>query len=101
MSGGSFNYLCDRDAVDLIHDDRDLVVMRKALAEYPHAAQAVALTDRALAHLAVIRTHLDALAAMRRDLYDVHHAVEWHRSADVSEDAVTRALAAFNTRPAE
>lgn len=96
MSGGSFNYVADRATADLLIDDRDLVAVRDVLARYPDSERAVARVDAILCMLAAVRRTVATIDLLRAEVYDVLHAVEWHHSADVGEDAVARALAALN-----
>lgn len=104
MSGGSFNYLCNRETEDLLDLGGDeLLAMRAELAERPDGALAVAMIDSLVATLSSLRADREAFRqrcadvdVSRRELNAVFHAVEWWRSADWGEDRVIAALAKLN-----
>ena len=102
MSGGNFNYL---DRIAYAELDRivarvyDIEDMAKTLATYDGArpAAAAAMT-RDVAH--AIRELERRITPVVNALAHVWHAVEWHQSADWSEQQVHAALATmFPTLP--
>lgn len=89
MSGGSYDYLCVKEADDLFADASQLQRMADRLAGLGWAEDVAKDTYDLLAIITTQRTRVDA--AMRR-LRDVFHAVEWWDSMDWSEDQVRQAL---------
>ena len=86
MSGGSFNYLCYRDAGDLLSGghDEDLVSMITFLKG--HGCKDVATSSQLL--LDDIRdARLKILDGLEK-LNDVWHSVEWYMSGDSGKDEV-------------
>lgn len=95
MSGGSFNYLdrvCYGDLHDIAARLSDIEDMAEALGEYDgdRAALAQAMTHAIAWQMRSLERTVTAVA---RSMVHVWHAVEWHRSADWSEDQVHAALA--------
>jgi hypothetical protein len=81
MSGGSFNYLCDREAVELpnrTHELQDMVWGLRARNYEPEARE----TETILEQINLFQQTLEARAA---DLRKVWKAVEWESSGDWSE----------------
>ena len=90
MSGGSFNYLCYRDAGDLLSGghDEDLVSMITFLKG--HGCKDVATSSQLL--LDDIRdARLKILDGLEK-LNDVWHSVEWYMSGDSGKDEVQEAV---------
>ena len=92
MSGGSYNYLCDKarwgEVVDI---PADLDEMAERLAGLPYAAKAAADTA------AVIET-LRTAQEQAKELADVWHAIEWWDSNDWGEDQAAKVIAGYETR---
>jgi hypothetical protein len=92
MSGGSFNYLCFREAGDIFGHEDDLAEMAAELAALGHQAQDVATRTRALIDR---RDEInDEIAALK----DVWQAVEWWRSCDRSREDVFIAIGRYRER---
>lgn len=98
MSGGSYNYLCTKDAGDLVgyQGEGDLVHMAERLAGLGYAEDAA---KDAYDLLAMVRTQRARIDAALKRLYEVFYAVEWWDSADRSEDDVKEALAKYRGEP--
>jgi len=103
VSGGSFNYLCDKRGGDLRAAVADVRAMRDELVAF----------DTVPGLAAALRTFDDLLRMIDRDdpmdaaaerLRGVMKAVEWWRSSDWSAESVREALAEFgalSAAPAE
>lgn len=93
MSGGSFNYLCHKDASDLLQgslcDAEDMVDALAALGYAPDAAQETA------ALIAEVRAADARINAKLDRLQGVWRAMEWWRSCDSDEAALRAALAEY------
>lgn len=76
MSGGSYDYLCNRDSSDIDERVTDLERMADRLAEL-------------MQRIRQYQVHTDVIIAR---LVKVWKAVEWWDSGDWSEDAVRKAL---------
>ena len=94
MSGGSFNYLCYRDASQLLsgESDGELQAMADKLAELEYAADASKETRELIL---VLRQTKDRVENYISRLRDIWHAVEWWESGDSSEDDVKENLAKY------
>jgi hypothetical protein len=93
MSGGSFNYLCDRyDAAGLLDGMRDLEAMSDRLAELGYANDAASETRELLLNLRVMEMRCEV--AIKR-LRDVWRAVEWFDSCDWGEGSIGEALSTY------
>ena len=93
MSGGSYNYLCHRDAGDVLDGQgaEDLVAMRDALRGLGFL-DAAGQTDAVIATIAEARQ----LVELRMEtLRDVWKAVEWHDSNDWGPERIDDAIAAY------
>lgn len=93
MSGGSYNYLCDAQDLEDLHNRRhDLRDMADRLAGLGYAQDAAAETEELL----VLFQQWEIRASVRlKRLADVWKAIEWWDSCDSSEDRVREALAAY------
>jgi hypothetical protein len=91
MSGGSFDYLCDRSADELL---TALPTMRRMAAALTEAGAGDAALETEALVLAVEHA-LRQIEARRRRLDRVWHAIEWWKSGDWSEDQFRAALAAY------
>lgn len=85
MSGGSFNYLCHKDAEGIMASGMsDLRDMAEALADLGHYAKDPAeRTATLLARIEEVQRELDAEV---QTLAPVWHALEWWRSCDWGSD---------------
>lgn len=94
MSGGSFNYLCFKDAEDIFgySGREELRRMVEELQAMPGAEDVAA--DAATA-LAIVDYQTLRLQAHLDHLHEVFKAVEWWRSCDYGEDDVKEAIAAY------
>jgi hypothetical protein len=91
VSGGSFNYLCHRDASDVFTDD-ELRRMAAALSELGYSAKEPAERTMALLRKREeIQQEIDALR-------DVWQAVEWRESCDWGEDQMWVAIGRYLER---
>ena len=96
MSGGSYNYLCNREAGEILDGQgaSDLVEMRDALRERG-VLDAAGQTDAVIATIAEARQ----LVEMRLEaLRDVWKAVEWHDSGDWGPERIDGAIAEYRRR---
>ena len=99
MSGGSFDYLCAKDADDLLAGgsvDESIASMVQALAE--HAPAACEEMRRYQRRLDVARQrYQEALVAAEPapELRAVWHAMEWWQSGDWSKDRLDAAVVAL------
>jgi len=94
MSGGSFGYLCYKEADELFSSGprRELASMIEALSEIPNAEDAA----RETAELeALLKRTLFRVEAMQKRLSPVWRAVEWWHSCDWGPDQVQEALDAY------
>jgi hypothetical protein len=104
MSGGSFDYLCYKDAHDLIenyHEGSVINVMRVALAEYPNSESAITATDEVIhaiegAHeqIRLARNLIDSM--LTPSLRQVWRVVELNHSLDASTEDVAKQLELFH-----
>ncbi len=93
MSGGSFNYLCWKDAQELVHAGQDdLEAMATYLAKIGYAQDAATETEELLR---LVRVFLMRLDVRVRALSEVWHAVEWNVSGDSGPDHIREALADY------
>ncbi len=93
MSGGSFNYLCHKQASDLLERGlRDVEEMATALGDLGYAVDAANRTADLLKDVRALEARLNAEL---RDLYGVWRAMEWWQSGDIGENAFKRALAEY------
>lgn len=93
MSGGSFNYLCYKDAGELVSSSRqDLNEMVSALDALGSDAKEIADRTRAIPdRIAEIQAEIDALS-------DVWKAVEWWQSCDWSRERVFVEIGRYKER---
>lgn len=95
MSGGSYCYLCHKDALSIASARRDLSDMRDRLKDlgYPDAAKE---TDSILR---VLDLQTEVLQAKIDRLNAVWRAVEWYDSADSGLEVIAVAVAAYRRDP--
>ncbi len=98
MSGGSFDYLCFRDASDLLASERKVQEMADALAKSGYADDAAKETQALLLEIRAARNRLQA--SIDR-LAPVWKAMEWWGSCDTSEDDFKKALAGYRGEEAK
>ena len=89
MSGGSYNYLCYKDANDLMCSEDDLERMFSRLVGLDYASDAARET---LELLQIIKQYETRITVIKERLNPVWRAVEWWDSADSSEDGLKVAL---------
>ena len=93
MSGGSFNYLCHKDASDLLTGGLgDAQDMGDALASLGYAQDAAKETFALIAAVRAAQARLDAFLER---LQPVWKAMEWWQSCDWGENDLKRALAEY------
>lgn len=94
MSGGSYNYLCYKDASMIWDSTGTLSDMAQRLAGLGYAADAAAETESLLLLLRQaeirIQTRIDRLSKVWR-------AVEWWDSGDSGEDGLKQALSEYRS----
>lgn len=89
MSGGSYDYLCYKDAADLFIYENQLQSMSDRLARLGYAEDAAKETEEVIL---ILRQFQNRLNARLERLSPVWRAVEWWDSCDSSEDGVKMAL---------
>lgn len=95
MSGGSYNYLCHRDATGLLESLGQIEAMADRLSELGFA-DAARETHEVRLTVLQSRARLDAMIDRLRDVW---HAVEWLDSCDWGLDAVLRYVHAYRGSP--
>ena len=90
MSGGSFGYLCLKDALDLMEGSsiEDLEKMVQHLQEYGYEDIARD-TQRLIEYIQSASIRIEVLS---ENLNGVFHAVEWHESVDIRRDTMIAEL---------
>lgn len=88
MSGGSFNYLCDREAKELTDRTLDLQEMADCLQAQGHQREA----DETRRMIGRINKFHDEIEARAKDLRGVWKAAEWMVSGDAGREALTEAV---------
>ena len=88
MSGGSFEYLCWKDAGDLISRDDLILKMGERLTELGYS-DAGSATIYLYAYTNALQLMIDKIKA---ELEDIWHAVEWHDSGDSGIEVVKEAV---------
>ena len=89
MSGGSYNYLCFRDADELVEREKDLQEMADRLAELGYADDAAKETQDILL---TVRQFKNRIQTSIDRISDVWKAVEWTDSCDSTENSIKKAL---------
>jgi hypothetical protein len=92
MSGGSYDYLCDKSADEIGNMENQLQRMADRLARLGYAEDAAKETMETLLE---IRQAKNRIQTRINRLRDVWYAVEWWDSCDTTEDAVRTALAKY------
>lgn len=98
MSGGSFNYLCFKDGLELVHHTDELDRMAAFLRRWCPEAEQAAMDTTEIADWVIAQAK--AIEARVAEFQDLWHEVEWWQSGDCGEDRAREALARFyaNTR---
>jgi hypothetical protein len=98
MSGGAYDYLCNKDAEDAFDDtvQQNLRRMADRLAGLGYAEDAARETEELICMIAQAEVRVSV--RMRR-LSSVWRSVEWWDSCDSSEDYVRDALAEYRKAP--
>lgn len=96
MSGGSYNYLCNRQPDELLDRRDDLENARDSLIALGAGDVAQVLTDI----IALARQYRDAVEAKMDCIYTVLHELEWWHSNDHSEEDFRTALADYRAKHA-
>lgn len=96
MSGGSYNYLCERFPEDLLHfqGGDDLTRMIARLKEIRGGEDAAADAERLRS--VIIQAHVDVTRWLDR-LKPVFKAVEWRDSSDWGEDQMLEYVQAYRS----
>lgn len=89
MSGGSYDYLCYKEADDIINSTNELQQMADRLAGLGYADDAAKETQQLLL---TIRQYKNRINSSIQRLQGVWHAIEWWDSCDSGEDGVKDAL---------
>lgn len=92
MSGGSFNYLCNKDATDLLAErENSFAEMTVFLEENFPGTQAAKDTRALFERYRGLQAELDSepLRSLRDNVW---HAVEWWKSGDYSHDQAQAAV---------
>jgi hypothetical protein len=95
MSGGSYDYLCYKEAGDLIDHESTLQEMADRLAGLGYAADAAHETQHLLL---TIRQFKNRIATMKWRLCGVWKAIEWWDSGDSGEERVKDELAKYRDK---
>ena len=100
MSGGSYNYLCYKDATQLLsaESDSDIQGMSDRLAGLGYASDAAMETEQLLLTIRQSRNRIDAIV---KRLSPVWRAIEWWDSGDSGEDNVKDSLENYRGNQAE
>lgn len=96
MSGGSHNYLCHKEAQDLLEYRGDLDHMVESLRGYktPRSINAAAFTETIKWRIDELIGDLNELDERIAKVNEIWRAVEWHHSGDSGEDRVHSKLEA-------
>ena len=97
MSGGSYDYLCFKDAPELCdgHYQSILESMSQRLAGLGYAEDAARETEELLL---IIRQSMVRIQVRAQRLSEVWRAVEWWDSCDSGEDGLKESLARYRER---
>jgi len=92
MSGGSYDYLCFKDAGEILGFEGQLRDMRDRLIGVGYAQDAARDTEEVLR---IIRGYRARMECHLQALYEVWRSVEWWDSGDSGEDGVKKALSEY------
>ena len=91
MSGGSYNYLCYKDADELFNEIETLEAMTTRLTELDHIDAA----KETFQAIQIIRQAVVRVGVIKERLNGVWRAVEWYDSADVGIDSVRKSVGEY------
>lgn len=97
MSGGSLNYLCYKEPVELFNHLEDLEMAEQYLLAKDY--KDIAADVRRL--MEYIKSAENRIGVLAEQLNNVLHAVEWYISADYGEDTLRKALEEYRTGKTE
>ncbi len=89
MSGGSYDYLCHKDAAEMLAMEEQLQRMADRLAGLGYASDAAKETQGLLLEIRQAKNRIETRADR---LNGIWRAIEWWDSHDSSEDDVKQAL---------
>lgn len=93
MSGGSLNYLYNKDPEELFHYISE---MEEAEAELiRQGAEDIARDVRRL--IEYVKSAEIRIGVLSKQLNDIFHAVEWYRSADYGQDTLLKHIEQYRT----
>lgn len=97
MSGGSYNYLCYKDAHEILswEGESELKRMADRLSELGYADDAAQETYSLLLQIRQSRNYTSSVIDR---MSDVWRAVEWNDSGDSNEDSIREALEKYRTQ---
>lgn len=98
MSGGSYDYLCYKDALQLLDYEGPLSAMANRLTGLGYAQEAAQETSELLS---IVQRTLKDIQIRAGHLRNVWQAVEWWDSGDWDEDGVKQALAEYRKKAEE
>lgn len=89
MSGGSHDYLCHKDADEMLNAEQSLKFMAERLREegYEDVAKK---TDNALS---LVKKYNEEMTNLINDMYDPWHAMEWYDSCDIGQEQLDSVIA--------
>lgn len=92
MSGGSYNYLCLKDADQIREREEELQWMADRLSELGYAQDAAQETMEVLLTIRAFETRMQARIDRLRGIW---RAVEWWDSGDSGEDSLEHELKVY------
>lgn len=95
MSGGSYEYLCFKDAADLLEASEQLRAMADRLKGVGHADDAARETEDIIA---TVEQFQESLNARITRISEVWRAVEWWDSGDTNENHLHHALKEYRIK---
>jgi hypothetical protein len=91
MSGGSYNYLCNKNASELRESEDDLLAMIDKINELGYSI--IATDCKYLLHcINSIKIAESKIHQKMKDLYNVFLSVEWYVSGDFDIDCVETSM---------
>lgn len=97
MSGGSYDYLCFKDAPELCegHHQANIEAMSQRLAGLGYAEDAARETEELLL---IIRQSMIRIQVRAQRLSELWRAVEWWDSGDSGEDGLKESLVRYREK---